>query len=244
MFVGDGGSGEECGERACRGGGPAQRLLELHAGELAIGPHADRLQIASTRHYVTVIAHACAMVVAMQPHARGAAGACGYAPRGMRFPSPAFLPTALILTCTCLAPSAAQAQMLPAGVQLGMSVQQLRQAVPALRPVPHPARLAGGLVGRWAGPSVRVAGVTLTPTFFFAGGHLARVEYVAPAPDARSFDALLAWGRGKWGPELAQRSPEGAYASWAQGDVDAYLQQASRVRLVIKRRVVKDASTL
>jgi hypothetical protein len=241
VFVRHRGWGEERGESECRSRASPQVLGELHANELASANPANRLQNASARHYVTVRASAATMVVALQPHGDGAAGPCGYAPRGMRFPTPAFLPTALAITCSCLAPVAAQAQALPAGVHLGMTVPELRHAVPALRPVPHPARLAGGLVGRWAGPPVRVAGVALTPTFFIAGGRLARVEYVAPAS---GFDALLEWGRRKWGPELAQRSPEGTYASWARDDVDAYLQQAAQVRLVIKRRVVKDASTL
>jgi len=162
----------------------------------------------------------------------------------MRFPFPALLAPAFTITCICLLPVAAQAQALPAGVHLGMTAQQLRQVVPGLHPVPRPARLAGGLVGRWAGPAIQVAGVALTPTFFFAKGRLARVEYVASAPPPGAYDKLLAWGRRKWGPELAQRSPEGTYASWARDEVDAYLQQASQVRLVIKQRMVKDASEL
>lgn len=135
-----------------------------------------------------------------------------------------------------------QAQALPGGVQLGMTVPQLQQAVPGLHPVPRPARLAGGLVGSWAGPAVDVAGVSLAPTFFLAEGQLRRVEYLA-APG--SFDALLAWGRAAWGPELASQSPEGAYATWTSGELDAYLQQAgSTVRLVLKRRILKDDSEL
>jgi hypothetical protein len=131
-----------------------------------------------------------------------------------------------------------------------MSLQQLQQAVPALKPVAHPAHLAGGLVGRWSGPAIELAGAALTPTFFFAEAQLRRVEYLAAAEDgAAAFDPLLAWGRAAWGPELASRNPEGAYATWANGEVDAYLQQAiapqgPRVRLVIKRRLVKDGSDL
>ncbi|MDB5856777.1 MAG: hypothetical protein JWQ76_466 [Ramlibacter sp.] len=171
----------------------------------------------------------------------------------MRYPFPVLpglRPAVLATACIGLLSAAAHAQTLPGGVQLGMTLQQLQQAVPALTPVAHPAHLAGGLVGRWSGPAIQLAGVALTPTFFFADAHLQRVEYLASSGDgAAAFDSLLAWGRAAWGPELASQNPEGAYATWASGEVDAYLQQASaaqgpRVRLVIKRRLVKDGSDL
>lgn len=171
----------------------------------------------------------------------------------MRYPLPVFpgpWPAALATACIGLLPAAAHAQTLPGGVQLGMTVQQLQQTVPALKPVAHPQRLAGGLAGSWSGPAIQVAGVALTPTFFLAGAHLRRVEYLAASSDgARAFDSLLVWGRAAWGPELASQDPEGAYAAWSNGAVDAYLQQAiapqgPRVRLVIKRRLVKDGSEL
>jgi hypothetical protein len=152
--------------------------------------------------------------------------------------------------CIGLFSVAAHAQTLPGGVQLGMTLQQLQQTVPALKPVAHPARLAGGLIGSWSGSAIQVAGVALTPTFFLADAHLRRVEYLASWSDgARAFDALLIWGRAAWGPELASQNPEGAYATWTNGEVDAYLQrtsapQGSRVRLVIKRRLVKDGGEL
>ena len=49
--------------------------------------------------------------------------------------------------------------------------------------------------------------------------------------------------------ELSSQSPEGAYANWAQGEVDVYLQRAggtqpSQIRLVVKRRVLKNANEL
>lgn len=156
------------------------------------------------------------------------------------------LPLPAIAACAALASFSAQAQALPGGVQMGMTVPQLQQAVPGLRPVAHPARLAGGLVGSWSGPAVELVGVSVSPTFFLAEGQLRRVEYLA-APGA--FDALLAWGRAAWGAELASQSPEGAYATWSAGEVDAYLQQANAsphpvVRLVVKRRALKDDSEL
>ena len=169
----------------------------------------------------------------------------------MRLPAPAF-PLARVLAlaaCVVLAPRPASAQDLPGGAQLGMSAQALQQALP-LRPVQRPARLAGGLVGRWSAPAFNLAGVAITPTYFLADGQLERVEYLAdPASGAQAFDALRAWGRAAWGPELASQSPEGAYAAWSSDETDAYLQRtgtadAPVVRLVIKRRVVKDAGEL
>lgn len=150
--------------------------------------------------------------------------------------------------CTVLLPAAAHAQNLPGGAQLGMTAQQLREAVPALESVARPAHMSGGLAGNWRGPAVEVAGVRLVPTFFFADAQLRRVEYVA-SPAAGAFGALLAWGRATWGTELASQEREGAYATWARGDVDAYLQQTHapqhmQVRLVIRRSALKDASEL
>jgi hypothetical protein len=170
----------------------------------------------------------------------------------MRYPLPFFsgLRAAAVAAACIGMVCAAHAQTLPGGVQLGMTLPQLQQAVAALTPVAHPARLAGGLVGRWSGPVIHVAGVALTPTFFFADVQLRRIEYLASWRDeAGAFDSLLGWGRSVWGSELASRDPEGAYASWSHGEVDAYLQQTiasqrSRVRLVIKRRLVKDGSEL
>jgi hypothetical protein len=129
-----------------------------------------------------------------------------------------------------------------------MNAQQLQDAVPALKPVPRPVHLAGGLVGRWSGPTVDVSGIALTPTFFFSDAQLRRVEYLAASkPGADAFDALLRWGRGAWGAELASQNPEGAYATWVAGEMDVYLQRTAagaQVRLVIKRRLVKDDSEL
>ena len=146
--------------------------------------------------------------------------------------------------CSAIAP--ARAQALPGGAALGMSVPQLQQVEPALKRVPRPARLAGGLVGSWSADTVEVAGVALTPTFFFAEGELRRVEYLARDGGPAAFDALLGWARGAWGAELASTAPEGAYASWDRDDMQVYLQLAGTtlVRLVVKRQVEKDASEL
>lgn len=143
--------------------------------------------------------------------------------------------------------AAGRAEVLPGGVQLGMSALDLQQAVPGLQRVRRPQHLAGGLVGRWSGPSVQVAGIALTPTFFFQHEELLRVEYDARRDaGSQAFDALLAWGRTAWGQELASQSPEGVYATWSDTELDAYLQRtnADAVRLVIKRRVLKDDSEL
>lgn len=164
---------------------------------------------------------------------------------GMTFRPAAWLAAA----CIAIASFAAHAQSLPGGFTLGMTVPQLQQAEPALRRVPHPARLAGGLVGSWSGHAIDVAGVALTPTFFFAEGQLRRVEYLARDGGPAAFAALLAWARGMWGEELAANAPEGAYASWEREDTQVYLQRAGaargeQVRLVTKQRVLKDAGEL
>lgn len=168
----------------------------------------------------------------------------------MRIPGPAIprpARAALLSACLVLLAAAACAQALPGGVALGMSPQELRQAQPTLAPLRHPPRLGGGLVGRWSGPAVDVAGVALAPTFFFADDQLERVDYLASADaGAPAFAALLAWGRAAWGPELASRGPEGEYATWTNDALDVYLRRtgAGQVRLVIKRHAEKGASEL
>src|SRR5205085_11606440 len=116
-------------------------------------------------------------------------------------------PAALVVPCIALLAAAqAHAQSLPGGGQIGMTVPQLQQAVPGLKPVARPARLAGGLVGSWSGPEVDIEGIAFTPTFFFADAQLRRVEYVTTAgATAGALDALVAWGRAQCGPELASQ---------------------------------------
>jgi len=148
----------------------------------------------------------------------------------------------------------AHAQALPPGVQLGMSAEALQSAVPGLQHVPRPQRLAGGLAGNWRAAPTIVAGVPFEPVFFFAGSELRRVEWAADVegrPDlgAAAFAELVAWGRGRFGPELGSNDPGSAYAAWVQGDTDVYAQRSSdarhaSIRLVYKLRQLKDASEL
>lgn len=167
-------------------------------------------------------------------------------------PFPRFSPwrRALALACLAALVASAQAQALPDAVQLGMTPQQLRQAVPGLQPVHRPVRLSGGLVGSWSGPPAALAGIPMAPTYFFADGELRRIEYLAaPDADAQAYDALLAWGRKAWGPELASQGPEGAYATWNSDTTEVYLQRTTdargpQLRLVIKAAAGKDASEL
>jgi hypothetical protein len=166
------------------------------------------------------------------------------------FPASSSWRRALALACLAALLSGAHAQDLPDAVQLGMTPQQLRQAVPGLQPVHRPVRLAGGLAGSWTSPPAALAGVAMAPTYFFADGELRRIEYVAPPDaDAQAWNALLAWGRKAWGPELASQAPEGAYATWNSDRMEVYLQRTGdarrpQLRLVIKAVEGKDASEL
>lgn len=152
-------------------------------------------------------------------------------------------------------PSDAVAQELPAGVRLGMSVESLRETVPDVTRVNRPQRLAGGVAGTWHAPAVRlVDALAFEPIFFFGGGRLVRVEYVAAGIDApdrgeAAFAALRDWGRARFGAELATRDPGSEIAAWVDGDTDVYAQRTvdargATVRLVHKARVVKDGRTL
>jgi hypothetical protein len=164
----------------------------------------------------------------------------------MRFPS--LRPAVFVFTCVMS--TFVHAQPFPGGAGLGMTPGQLQQAVEGLQHVARPARLAGGLVGSWSAPALRIAGVRVTPTFFLAGGQVARIEYLAATDGSPAdFDALVGWGRAAWGNELVSQSPEGDYATWSRDDLDAYVQRTNtarvpQLRLVIKRVVAKDAETL
>jgi hypothetical protein len=161
---------------------------------------------------------------------------------------------ALAAGTALLAAGALHAQSLPPGVRLGMSADELQAALPAAQRVSRPQRLSGGLVGNWHAAPVEMAGLLFEPTFFFAASELRRVEYVATAqatPDngASAFAALVQWGRGVFGTELASRDPGTAYAAWVSNDTDVYVQQVSdprraSVRLVYKARQLRDGSEL
>lgn len=135
-----------------------------------------------------------------------------------------------------------------------MSPAELQAALPDAQRVARPQRLAGGLAGTFRGASTAIAGLDFEPTFYFAGAELRRVEWLAVAdaqPDhgAAAFDELLAWGRGRFGNELASRDPGSRYAAWVAGDTDVYAQlvdggRGASVRLVYKARQLKDASEL
>ncbi|RYF35252.1 MAG: hypothetical protein EOO26_01495 [Comamonadaceae bacterium] len=135
-----------------------------------------------------------------------------------------------------------------------MTAEALQSAVPDAERVARPQRLAGGLAGTWRGEPTQWAGLPFEPTFFFAGGVLQRVEYVASAqgaPDAgaAAFAELVNWGRERFGRELGSNDPGSAYAAWSEGDTDVYVQHTldprrASVRLVYKARQLKDGSAL
>ncbi|HEX7864943.1 MAG TPA: hypothetical protein VF555_08325 [Variovorax sp.] len=170
------------------------------------------------------------------------------------FSSLSFL-RALAASATFLAAGALHAQALPSGVRLGMTAEELRAVLPAAERVQRPQRLSGGLVGNWRSSPVEMAGLLFEPTFFFAASELRRIEYVAstqatPDGGAAAFAALVQWGRGAFGNELASRDPGSAYAAWVSNDTDIYLQQQggdprrASVRLVYKARQLRDGSEL
>lgn len=168
-------------------------------------------------------------------------------------PPPAQWPAALAMAAPSPSPAPAPLQPLPAGVELGMGTDALRDAVPGAARVPRPQHLAGGLAGLWRLEPVVIAGLSGAQTFFFSGRELRRVEFVADASDladggAAAFGALLAFGRSTYGPETAANDPSGSYAAWTQGGLEVYAQRVpaprATVRWVIKQSEGKDASEL
>ena len=160
----------------------------------------------------------------------------------------------LVVAALAVAAGAVQAQALPSGVELGMRADELQAVLPGLERVQRPPRLAGGLVGQWRAEPVTVAGLRFEPVFYLGGGQLRRVEWAAdvrstPDAGADAFAELVAWGRDRFGAELASSDPGSAYAAWVAGDTDVYAQRTSdprhaSVRLVYKLRRQKDASEL
>jgi len=168
-------------------------------------------------------------------------------------PPPAQWPATLAMAAPSPSPAPAPLQPLPAGVELGMGADALREAVPSAARVPRPQRLAGGLAGLWRLEPVVIAGLSGAQTFFFGGRELRRVEFVADASDvadggAAAFGALLAFGRSTYGPETAANDPSGTYAAWTSGGLELYAQRVpaprATVRWVIKQSEGKDASEL
>ena len=165
-----------------------------------------------------------------------------------------FRPFSALAGAALLISGAVSAQSLPPGVQLGMSPAELQAALPDAQRVARPQRLAGGLAGTFRGAPTAIAGLDFEPTFYFAGAQLRRVEWAAaadaqPERGAAAFDELVAWGRGRFGNELASRDPGNRYAAWIAGDTDVYAQlvesgRGASVRLVYKSRQLKDASEL
>ena len=165
-----------------------------------------------------------------------------------------FRPFFALAGAALLISGAVSAQSLPPGVQLGMSPAELQAALPDAQRVARPQRLAGGLAGTFRGAPTAIAGLDFEPTFYFAGAQLRRVEWAAaadaqPERGAAAFDELVAWGRGRFGNELASRDPGNRYAAWIAGDTDVYAQlvesgRGASVRLVYKARQLRDASEL
>ena len=165
-----------------------------------------------------------------------------------------FRPFSALAGAALLISGAVSAQSLPPGVQLGMSPAELQAALPDAQRVARPQRLAGGLAGTFRGAPTAIAGLDFEPTFYFAGAQLRRVEWAAaadaqPERGAAAFDELVAWGRGRFGNELASRDPGNRYAAWIAGDTDVYAQlvesgRGASVRLVYKSRQLRDASEL
>jgi hypothetical protein len=159
-----------------------------------------------------------------------------------------FLPSILLAIAALGVAAVATAQSLPAGVQLGMSPAELQAALPEAQRVARPQRLAGGLAGTWRGASTAIAGLTFEPTFYFAGTELRRVEWLADAgalPDhgASAFDALLGWGRGRFGNELASRDPGRSSSMAGAGPACAWSTRRASSRTRASSETTADQSS-
>lgn len=173
----------------------------------------------------------------------------------MTFPLRSWPAVAGLLSAIFCSTAAAQAPV-PPGVHLGMSASELREAVPGLQPIRRPQTVAGA-VGRWRVADVQQADLVFDETFFFAEQTLQRVELVLqPGSSAQSdevFAHLVASLRASYGPELPLHgglsSVEAGSASWVHDEMDILALQSgsasqTRVRLIYKARVLKDASEL
>jgi hypothetical protein len=161
------------------------------------------------------------------------------------------------LAALAAAPSGALAQTLPPGVHLGMTADELQAAGLDLQRVRRPERMPGGALGVWSqAGQVGDDDMSFDVTYFMRGPVLDRVELVMTSARegvAASYERVVGVLRGQFGAELRSRSPAGTAvdetASWAaEGeDVAVYMtgaKDAAKVRVIYKRRTVKDASTL
>ncbi|MDW5442645.1 hypothetical protein [Polaromonas sp. SM01] len=152
---------------------------------------------------------------------------------------------------------AASAQaLMPPGVHLGMSVAELREAVPGLHAVRRPQTVSG-TVGSWRVSGVQQGGYVLEETFFFAQQSLQRVELllqpdINPPPDD-AFAKLVVSLRAEYGPELplygGLSGAVAGSASWVHEGMDILAMSSgppgqAKTRLIYKTRILKDASEL
>ena len=151
----------------------------------------------------------------------------------------------------------ALAQALPPAIHVGMSSDELQAAGLDLRRVSRPERMANGARGLWqqtAQPGDD--GLVFDITYFVRGASVDRIDLqLAAAPDGpmAAYERIVATLRTQLGSELRSKESVGnslsETASWAAKDQDvaAYLsgaRDAEKVRIVYKRRELKDASTL
>ena len=153
----------------------------------------------------------------------------------------------LLAALLCLGPNLG-AQPLPAGVRLGMGVDELRQVQPSVERVRRPERLAGGLAGSWRLDHSELASLSGAQLFFFAGGQLRRVEFQVDEASDATFERLLAWGRQQYGTERPAQDAVSRYAAWSTVDTDIYLRLLTSSRpglsLVLSARPPRDDRTL
>lgn len=151
----------------------------------------------------------------------------------------------------------AQAQALLADVHLGMAVQELQAAHPALKRVARPERMANGARGLWRETGVAFdAGLVFDCTYFVRGAEVDRIDLALTGGTegpAAAFERIVSLLRERHGGELRAHGSTGSMldetASWADGDEDVavYLTgapDAAHIHVVYKQRELKDGSTL
>lgn len=152
----------------------------------------------------------------------------------------------------CVAPALAQgvSRTTTLDQTLGLTLAELREAVPGLERLARPLVAPRGLRGQWRLAGTSVAGQPFDSVFFLRGQKVERIEQVRSVPAPCSEDGTFRAAVQSMGLDYGS-VPNGldAFGVLADGTVDvaAHLQasaEACVIRVVYQPRVVKDASTL
>lgn len=155
--------------------------------------------------------------------------------------------------------SLAQAQTLWRDTNYGMSIDQVRAAIPEVADAVKPGELAGGAKGLLTIPKVQIAGADYQARFFFLNDKLVQVMLSLDNPgkfdsSLRTFETLEELLRVKYGREIKREVKRGvvnqASATWMAGGTNisvltySFDNDNASLNINYQVRVAKEADKL